>query len=610
MSYCLNPSCQQPQNPTGGKFCQSCGQPIEKLRNRYEIIRPLGQGGFGRTFEAEDEDRRNARCVVKQFLPSPVIQGTPGVLQKAKELFNQEAGQLLYLEDHPQIPTLFAYFEQNNCMYLVQQLIKGQTLKQELEQQGTFSEAKIRELLLDLLPVLQFVHEQNVIHRDIKPENIIRRQSDQKLILIDFGIAKQWSGTLLSQQGTMTGTPGYAPIEQLRGMAYPSSDLYSLAVTCICLLTGCLPSYDHSFDLYDTLEGCWLWREKLPKGITVSAELGELLDKLLQDFVRDRYKSAAEVLAVLKGQESSPIQLPAAVPKILEISQPLSEKVTALQTFEFDVVTVNGRGQIINRSRNSAQFLSEDLGNGISLEMVAIPGGRFLMGSADSENQNSKESPQHSVTVKPFYMGKFTITQAQWKQVAALPQVKTFLKSDPSSFKGDNLPVEQVSWDDAVEFCARLSQKTGKDYRLPSEAEWEYACRAGTTTPFHFGKTITPALANYNANYHDGDAPKGSNRQTTTSVGYFQVANTFGLYDMHGNVWEWCADLWHENYYGAPTDGSVWEFWGDTSYRLLRGGSWRNYSGSCRSAYGSSNSSDHRYDNVGFRVVCADVGTL
>jgi formylglycine-generating enzyme required for sulfatase activity len=492
----------------------------------------------------------------------------------------------------------------------VQQFIKGQTLKQELEQQGTFSEAKIRELLLDLLPILQFVHERKVIHRDIKPENVIRRESDQKFILIDFGVAKQWSGTLLSQQGTMTGTPGYAPIEQLRGIAYPASDLYSLGVTCICLLTGYLPSFDGSFALYDAFEGCWLWREKLPRGITVSAELGELLDKLLQDLARDRYRSAVEVLGVLNRQGSSPSQPTAVAPTILSIPQPPSRKATGLQTFDFDVVSVNAQGKETNRRRNSAQFFSEDLGNGINLEMVSIPGGSFIMGSPDSEQgRRDWESPQHSATIQSFYMGKFTITQAQWRQVAALPQIKTFLNSGPSGFKGNNLPVEQVSWNEAVEFCARLSQKTGKDYRLPSEAEWEYACRAETTTPFYFGKTITPKLVNYDGNYTYGNALAGTYRGKTTPVGSFQVANAFGLYDMHGNVWEWCADHWYDSYQRAPNDGSIWLSSNEYSVRVVRGGSWNSFPRNCRSAC-RNNNADYRSNVIGFRVVCCAPRTL
>ncbi|MFM6071877.1 MAG: formylglycine-generating enzyme family protein, partial [Dolichospermum sp.] len=166
--------------------------------------------------------------------------------------------------------------------------------------------------------------------------------------------------------------------------------------------------------------------------------------------------------------------------------------------------------------------------------------------------------PQHEVTIKPFSMGKYPITQAQWQAVAALPQVNQELKPNPSRFKGAKRPVERVSWHDAVEFCARLSNHSQRPYRLPSEAEWEYACRAGTITPFHFGETITTELANYNGNNTYGDGPKGVYRGETTEVGSFKIANEFGLYDMHGNVWEWCQDDWHNNYEGAPTDGSAW----------------------------------------------------
>src|SRR5919199_600622 len=220
-----------------------------------------------------------------------------------------------------------------------------------------------------------------------------------------------------------------------------------------------------------------------------------------------------------------------------------------LPWFEFEVVTVDAQGRESSRYRNQAQYFPEDLGNGVFLDMVSIPGGTFLMGSPDTEKERAHtEGPQHSVTVKPFYLGKFPVTQKQWKAVAALPQVMRHLDFDPSDFKGDNLPVEQVFWDEAVEFCQRLSKKTGRSYRLPSEAEWEYACRAGTTTPFHFGETITSDLANYNGNFIYGSESKGIFRQETTAVGSFQVANAFGLYDMHGNVWEWCADYWHENH--------------------------------------------------------------
>ncbi|MDJ0797213.1 MAG: SUMF1/EgtB/PvdO family nonheme iron enzyme [Calothrix sp. MO_167.B12] len=231
-----------------------------------------------------------------------------------------------------------------------------------------------------------------------------------------------------------------------------------------------------------------------------------------------------------------------------------------------------------------------DLPNDVILEMAEIPGGTFLMGSPPEEEESSNnERPQHKVTVAPFLMGKYPITQAQWKAVAALPQVERELEPNPSRFQGANRPVERVSWYDAVEFCARISQHTGQEFRLPSEAEWEYACRAGTTTPFHFGETISTDLANYNGSHIYGSGERGVNRSETTPVGMFQVANAFGLYDMHGNVLEWCLDDSHDNYEGAPTDGSAWfddndNLSQETSCTVLRGGFWGDNPYNCRSA--------------------------
>ena len=232
-----------------------------------------------------------------------------------------------------------------------------------------------------------------------------------------------------------------------------------------------------------------------------------------------------------------------------------------------------------------------------------------MMGSPEGEGYDS-EHPQHEVTVQPFFMGKYPVTQAQWRVVAALPKVRSDLNPNPSRFQGDNRPVEQVNWYDAVEFCVRLSQKTGREYRLPSEAEWEYACRAGTITPFHFGETITPDLANYNGEYTYGAGFQGKYRQETTPVGSFQVANAFGLYDMHGNVWEWCADHVHGNYQGAPTDGSAWLNDNDDKARQLRGGSWDDGPRYCRSASRSYGDADDRYNVLGFRVGCAAARAL
>ncbi len=231
------------------------------------------------------------------------------------------------------------------------------------------------------------------------------------------------------------------------------------------------------------------------------------------------------------------------------------------------------------KSQDQYLYLTEDLGNGIKLEVMSIPGGTFFMGSPGDEGSDF-EKPQHEVTVSSFYMGKYPITQAQYQKV---------MGKNLSKFKSDDRPVEQVTWDEAVDFCKKLSNQTGKKYRLPTEAEWEYACRAGTTTSYYFDDTITKELANYRGN-------------ETTSAGQFSP-NIFGLYDMHGNVWEWCQDNWHENYNNAPHDGTAW-FSGDNTNKVRRGGSWFSYPDFCRSAYRSHNMHDDHFDNLGFRVVC------
>lgn len=612
MQICQNPNCSNPFNPDSNRFCTSCGQSNfgKLLRNRYRVLRLLGEGGFSRTYAAIDVDRLDAPCVIKQFFPQ--VQGT-SERTKAAELFKEEAKRLYELgENHWQIPRLLAYFEQGSSLYLVQEFIQGQTLLQEL-QQNAFGEEQIRELLADLLPVLQFIHERNVIHRDIKPENIIRRQSDRKLVLIDFGGAKQVTQTSLSRQATVLYTIGYAPSEQMAGFACQASDLYALGVTCVRLLTQCLPIQDLYGQiqdiLYDPMNGKWSWRKHLQqKGVTISDDLGEILDKLLKHLAKERYQSATEVLQDLNATKffAQPILASPELPQQQKLTTPIpveaSSEFSTLETFEFDVVTVDAQGNEISRDCCNAKFYAENLGNEVMLEMVAIPGGTFMMGSTDDEG-DADERPQHEVTIKPFFVGKFPVTQAQWKAVAALPKVKQSLNPYPSKFKGANRPVENVSWHEVIEFCARLFAKTGQQYRLPSEAEWEYACRAGTTTPFHFGETITAELANC-GDEHTWEQ-KAKYRKETTPVGSFQVANAFGLYDMHGLVWEWCADPWHKNYDGAPSDGSVWEVGGDNNRRVLRGGSWSFSSVLCRSASRSWNEPDGGLRICGFRVVAS-----
>ncbi len=299
-------------------------------------------------------------------------------------------------------------------------------------------------------------------------------------------------------------------------------------------------------------------------------------------------------------------------------------KILKTQTFDFVVATLERQSKrrffglfgeqkswVIKRQQKQAIGVVEELGEGVNLELMEIPEGKFIMGSPENELERlDRESPRHQVNVPKFYMGRYQITQEQWRIVAGWEAIARKLNPDPSRFKetyqGEERwtrPVEGVLWEEAKEFCARLSRKTKRKYRLPTEAEWEYACRAGTETPFHFGETITTDLANYNGNDLYDDGIKGKYRKQTTPVGYFGVANSFGLYDMHGNIWEWCEDDYHDHYKGAPEDGSAWFSGENQATKVRRGGSWFNPTSYCRSAYRNHFVHDFHYYHDGFRVV-------
>ncbi|MBD2138288.1 SUMF1/EgtB/PvdO family nonheme iron enzyme [Anabaena sp. FACHB-1237] len=708
------------------------------LAERYEIIRELGKGSFAVTYLAKDHQLpSHPLCVVKQL---HTIHKND---QRVLKLFEKEAIVLEKLGKHPQIPTLLAYFGQDDNYYISQEYILGNDLSTEIAHGKRWSEDNVIQLLKEVLEILVFVHthDEGVIHRDIKPKNLMRRQPDGKIFLIDFGSVKELGSIILNPQGgsTVAGSPGYMPHEQFLGKPCYASDIYAVGMTAIYALTGIDPQ---KLEEDDYAEKIWRYSH-----LQVSDYLAEFLTTMIRRKADKRYPSAKEALAALQPllepstgtivftpaknvycnevikrlkegngklsvvaeqllkQERQRLALSEAdakevyqyaiaqvrdyetrlqeyedlLIKVVQEQFPFSQQTEAelaqfreslglksedvlkieervkyeyrpqklptpppqpekflgisVTSFEFETAKLIqkpgifgfGKSWEIQRSRKKARLFIEDLGNGVTLEMVAIPGGTFIMGSPDDEEERyNSESPQHQVNVPPFFMGKYPITQKQWQAVAALEKVNIDLNSDPSYFKGDHLPVECVSWYDAQEFCARLSQKAQKTYRLPSEAEWEYACRGGTTTPFYFGETISTDLANYRGtdwkyqgevypgNY--GQGQKGEFREKTTEVGIFP-ANPCGLYDMCGNVWEWCEDEWHENYIDAPTDGSAWTSLrgGENGYVVLRGGSWINNPYICRSASRNLNAWAERdllsYD-IGFRVVCGVGRTL
>ncbi|MGB3691486.1 MAG: serine/threonine-protein kinase [Spirulinaceae cyanobacterium] len=288
MSYCLNPQCLSPENPNQENFCCSCGGSL-LLRKRYRAIQALGQGGFGRTFLAVDQDLPDQPlCVIKQLY---LLSHDSGVQQKAIQLFKQEAVQLNQLGQHEQIPSLLAHFEEQQHLYLVQELIEGKTLAQETWQGVKDVEGKVWQFFDDLLPILQYLHTRKVIHRDIKPDNIIRRHNTAQLVLIDFGIARLFTDTALMGGATIVGTAEYMPPEQTKGKVLPASDLYSLGVTCLNLLTKVSP-----FAMFDVVEDKWLWQQHLSPQVRLSPHLIKIINKLVEPSLRNRYRCVEEVL--------------------------------------------------------------------------------------------------------------------------------------------------------------------------------------------------------------------------------------------------------------------------------------------------------------------------
>ncbi|MBX7222320.1 MAG: SUMF1/EgtB/PvdO family nonheme iron enzyme [Blastocatellia bacterium] len=659
------------------------------LKERYRILQELGSGAFGHTFVAEDLDVPSRRCCVLKLLKPIADQKQYQLIQ---ERFTREAALLEKLSEgaNGQIPKLYAYFAESDLFYLVQEWIDGKTLSQALLEKSRLGEELVRDMLTGMLGVIDYIHSQGIIHRDIKPDNIMIRHRNKQPVLIDFGIVKEvMSGESVMNPASsiVAGTPAYMPIEQAAGKPVYSSDLYSLGMTAIALLTGRSPQ-----TLTDPLSGEINWREHAPN---VSPALAAVLDKATEVNYRERFKTAKEMRDALEwtgptcvgaptladqatvafvnqgvptppngnprldtgylstvvpnAPATIPVLPPAPEPapaasssannellemafwesmkgstnpksfeaylnryptglfadlariKLEELAEAAQVKRQAKQTFEFDTVMLDTAGSIIDFRTSRAEMLIEELGNEVTLEMVSVPGGIFQMGSTET----ATEQPVRQVRVASFFMGKYPITQQQWHVVAGWPAVNRELKADPSFFKGPYHPVEQVSWEEAAEFCARLSHQTGRTYRLPNEAEWEYAARAGNTTPFGFGQTVTPDIVNYDGNFPYGKMTKGRYTAQTIPVGSLGAANGYGIFDMHGNVLEWCHDHWHPNYKGAPGNAIAWETPGETK-RVLRGGSWMSSALQCRSTARDFKPAETRNRYNGFRVVLVE----
>jgi formylglycine-generating enzyme required for sulfatase activity len=570
----------------------------------YILIRQLGRGGFGVVWLAE----RRSALVATQVALKLALDEEPDLdaIAQESQLWAQAGG-------HPNVLPIIEADIYDGQVVIVSEYAPDGSLEEWLKRHGGSAPSIESAVAMTsgILSGLDHLHSKQIIHRDLKPANILLQKETPRLA--DFGLARVLRAS--SHSGGIAGTPGYMAPEVFDGKRSEQSDLWAAGVILYKLLSGRLPFPQKDIG---ALIGAIMMKEIDPLQSSVPEPLQEVIVRSLEKDPEKRFQSAREMRAALHACLAINARL-SAQPAYLPIEPssqksetmptlPRTNKVATdelkrtLQTLEFNLVMTNIRGKIVEKQKGQIWYFVEDL-SGVSLDMVSIRGGTFLMGSPEAEKSRGlDEGPQHPVSVPPFYMGRYQVTQAQWRTVALLPKIDRDLNPDPSNFKGENLPVEQVSWEEAMEFCARLSKKTGKFYRLPTEAEWEYACRADTTTPFSFGETITLELANYNGNYPYGSVPKRVCREKTLPVGSLGVPNRFGLYDMHGNVWEWCLDSYQGNYRGAPSDGNIGRENG-SRLRVMRGGSWHDIAGFCRSAYRNRNLPIFKNLNVGFRVV-------
>ena len=583
------------------------------LDGKYQIESELSrQGGFGMTYRARHMIL-DAMVVIKS--PHVHRQNEPNYADFVS-CFEKEGRNLRKFADkqHSNIVKVLDFFYEASVPCLVMDYLDGQTLEtivlQAKATNQTIPEETIVQWIVTIAEALDRVHELGMVHRDANPANIIINQNNEAF-LIDFGIALNIQPRATTTIAGFAGHKDFAPLEQLEPdddnpdcatARNPQLDVYCLAATLYFAITGECPkgSYSRNISINRKNKDCLVE----PKTIvpTISDRINHAILSAMEMDPNDRPASMKAWIKFLTTDD-----------EILSKIAPLTLESLPLKQLEFKTIEVNEKAEIIAKLDRTVQYFEEEIAEDLSIKMIIVPGGSFLMGSPEDElDSYSDEKPQHLVTVPSFAIGQFVVTQAQWKTIAQLPKVKQKLNTSPSFYSGDDRPVERIDWFEAVEFCNRLTRLTRKLYRLPSEAEWEYACRAGTTTAFNIGPTIATDFANYrgtddvradrtiSGDY--GEGPKGNYRGKTTPAQTFS-ANNFGLFDTHGNVWEWCADDWHENYDGAPIDGSVWDASNDSGSKVTRGGSFNLTPSYCRSAFRNTFPSVNRYDTVGFRLL-------
>jgi formylglycine-generating enzyme required for sulfatase activity/tRNA A-37 threonylcarbamoyl transferase component Bud32 len=582
--------------------------------NRYEIIHRIGTGGFGVTYKALDRKAATPNAVVAIKTLNEKRQRQAN-FEQLQENFLNEALSLAKCS-HPHIIRVERVFAEGQIWAMVMDYIEGESLEDYLIDRGKLPEPKAVEIIQKIGGAVSYVHAQKLLHRDIKPANILIKPNGEP-ILIDFGLAREFVAGI-ARSMTSDRTPHYSPPEQAerRGDFQPPLDIYALAATLYTCVTGDLPQMAEIRLVRDSL----IPPQQLNSGISDRVNRAILTGMALLS--ENRPQNIEEFLKLLAFSTSN--NAATSMPVRSESIPAQVQPVLPLTRIQFNSIKVDAKGEIIDRPIYQAEVFYEDV---CGITMVKVPTGKFMMGSLENPKHKDirydlREIPQHEVTIPEFYMSETLITYEQWNRT--IPKdIKRWNhfgndSYNPSDFKGDlHLPVNKISYSYATLFCGRLQElsKHGLKYRLPSEAEWEYACRAGTITAFAYGETITPEIANYDLEGNRGkEISEGYMNQAPTTVVKKFSPNPFGLYDMHGNLQEWCLDTVgiHEDeggYERAPIDGNVMPIRMHTAiYRnIVRGGSWASNIHDCRSASRDSYVSDSCQEafspDVGFRVV-------
>lgn len=535
---------------------------------KYRIIKKLGQGGFGITYLAENT-LLEGKVAIKEFFFKDYCErddstscvtipksGNREIVERFKLKFVKEARTIFRL-NHPNIVRIHDVFEENGTAYYVMDYIEGESLGDMVKRRGAIPEAEALGYVKDAASALEYIHSKNINHLDIKPGNLMKRKEDGRIIVIDFGVAKQYAAVISEGCTPACISYGYSPAVLYRKNGEqsfsPQSDVYALAATLFKLLTGNTPP-----------EAIEILSEGLPVAELQEKHISRPVISAIAMAMKGRHErtqSIAEFVSNLENRANKS-------KKHIFKSGWLWAVVVAVTIVAIWLMVPFNKGASSDNSSNDSIYtpkIKTFYANGVPFEMVEVRGGTFRMGATSEQGCDAYdwEKPVHSVTLSGYYIGKTEVTQALWKAV---------MGSNPSYFKGDDLPVENVSWDDCQVFVRKLNSLTGQNFRLPTEAEWEFACRGGNNS---LGYKYSGSDNIDNVAWYDGNSGDKTHPVATKS------ANELGIYDMSGNVWEWCCD-----WYGDYTSGALTNPKGPESGsgRVNRGGSWDGNARGCRSS--------------------------